>query len=337
MSKLQAFFVSNSHFFALALVLAACGSTQTAAPVEPASDSIGADNVPPPSRSLSSLADFEQARRWVDTAYGRIALVENGAGPVAVFLHGFPLNGFHFRHQLTHLADLRRCIAIDLMGLGHTEVAADQDLRFGTQADMVLATLDALGVQEFDLVGNDSGGGVAQLIVAKASSRVRSLALTNSDVHDNWPPKALDTVHSAAKQEVLDDILASYVEDLEATRNGLGALVYEDPAYITEETTRAYLAPITADERRRGQVNRFVALQDHAETVAIEGALRAYQGPTLVVWGTGDVFFDVSWAHWLRGTIPGVTQVIELEGAKLFFPEERHAVFSQHLRAHWTQ
>ena len=57
--------------------------------------------------------------------------------------------------------------------------------------------------------------------------------------------------------------------------------------------------------------------------------------PTLVVWGTGDDFFPVAWAYWLKGAIPGVRKVIELEGAKLFFPEERPEELAEALREHW--
>src|SRR5207248_1073704 len=58
--------------------------------------------------------------------------------------------------------------------------------------------------------------------------------------------------------------------------------------------------------------------------------------PTLVVWGTGDEFFDLSWAGWLRDTIPGVREVVEVTGAKLFFPDERAAELVGHLRRFWS-
>ena len=45
--------------------------------------------------------------------------------------------------------------------------------------------------------------------------------------------------------------------------------------------------------------------------------------PNLIVWGTGDRFFDVKWAHWLADTLPNVTGLVELAGARLFFPDER--------------
>jgi pimeloyl-ACP methyl ester carboxylesterase len=63
--------------------------------------------------------------------------------------------------------------------------------------------------------------------------------------------------------------------------------------------------------------------------------LKRLAAPTLVVWGTDDIFFPLQWAYWLRDTIPGCRKVIELEGARLFFPEERPQVLAAALRDHW--
>src|SRR3954465_8673694 len=57
---------------------------------------------------------FAEKRQFVDAPSGRVGYVEQGRGPVAVFLHGVLLNGYLWRHQLAGLADLRRCIAPDL-------------------------------------------------------------------------------------------------------------------------------------------------------------------------------------------------------------------------------
>ena len=59
--------------------------------------------------------------------------------------------------------------------------------------------------------------------------------------------------------------------------------------------------------------------------------------PTLVVWGTGDEAFDISWAYWLRDTIPGTTRVVTVDGARLFFPDERPMDLVPHLEHHWAQ
>lgn len=83
-------------------------------------------------------------------------------------------------------------------------------------------------------------------------------------------------------------------------------------------------------------LRRFIAGQDCCQTVAVEALLRQLEVPTLVVWGTDESLFPVKWACWLlRDTIPGCKKVIELEGARLFFPEERPGELAQALRAHW--
>ena len=46
--------------------------------------------------------------------------------------------------------------------------------------------------------------------------------------------------------------------------------------------------------------------------------------------------FDVSWAYWLRDTIPGTTRVITVDGARLFFPDERAMDLVPHLEQHWA-
>jgi len=100
--------------------------------------------------------------------------VEKGDGPVALFVHGVPLNGFHWRQAIAGLCDLRRCLAPDLMGLGYSEIGPDQKLDFEAQAQMLLEFLDALGIETVDLVGNDSGGAVAQILATNAPARIRS-------------------------------------------------------------------------------------------------------------------------------------------------------------------
>jgi pimeloyl-ACP methyl ester carboxylesterase len=110
---------------------------------------------------------------------------------------------------------------------------------------------------------------------------------------------------------------------------------YEHPGNITAETFRTYLEPVFGNDDAARNLERFIASQDCRHTVAVEPLLRRLEAPTLVVWGTDDVFFPVKWAYWLRDTIPGCKQVIEVDGARLFFPEERPDALAGPLREHW--
>ena len=52
-------------------------------------------------------------------------------------------------------------------------------------AKMLKEVLDALKIDQVDLVGNDSGGGIAQIFAALNPERVQTLTLTNCDTQDN--------------------------------------------------------------------------------------------------------------------------------------------------------
>src|ERR1700733_16002207 len=114
----------------------------------------------------------------VETPSGRISYASAGSGPVALFVHGVVLNKHLWRHQLAELSDIRRCIALDLLAHGDTEIPPNQDVSVTANAKMLKEFLDALHIDQVDLVGNDSGGGIAQIFAALYPERVRSLTLT---------------------------------------------------------------------------------------------------------------------------------------------------------------
>ena len=272
----------------------------------------------------------------VQTASGRIHYTEQGAGPVALFVHGVLLNGHVWRHQLTHLSDIRRCIAVDLLAHGETEIAADQEVSVTANANMLKEFLDALNIERVDLVGNDSGGGIAQIFAALYPQRVRSLTLTNCDAHDNWPPEAFKPFLAMAAAGGLRGVLNAMLADKNVYRSpqALGP-AYEQPERVSDATIETYLRPLVRTEQRTHDFQRFLAAFDNAQTVKVEGGLKTLKAPTLIVWGADDIYFDVKWSHWLADTIPGTRKRVQLEGGRIFFPEERWADFNQELRAHW--
>ena len=129
---------------------------------------------------------------------------------MALFVHGVLLNGHLWRHQLEGLCDIRRNIAVDLLAHGDTEIAPDQDVSVTANAKMLNEFLDALDIDRVDLVGNDSGGGIAQIFAALYPERLRSLTLTDCDAHDNWPPEAFKPFLAMAAREVCVERLTRY-------------------------------------------------------------------------------------------------------------------------------
>jgi len=273
----------------------------------------------------------------IHTPSGRISYVEAGSGPVALFVHGVLLNKHLWRHQRSGLSDIRRCIAVDLLAHGDTEIEPNQDVSVTANANMLREALDALGIDQVDLVGNDSGGGIAQIFAALNPNRVRSLTLTDCDTHDNWPPEAFKPFVEMVAAGGLSKMLNAMLADKSIYRSP-GALGpgYERPETATDEDIEIYLRPHLRSEQRTRDLERFVGAFDHKHTLAIEPQLRRLKAPTLIVWGTDDVYFPVKWAHWLAEAIPGAKPPVELPGARIFFPEERAEAFNQLLRGHWV-
>jgi pimeloyl-ACP methyl ester carboxylesterase len=271
----------------------------------------------------------------VETPSGRISYSSAGSGPAALFVHGVVLNKHLWRHQLVGLSDIRRCIAVDLLAHGDTEITPDQDVSVTANAKMLKEVLDALKINQVDLIGNDSGGGISQIFAALNPERVRTLTLTDCDAHDNWPPEAFRPFVDMVKAGGLHDTLEALLADKTIYRSP-GALgpAYERPEIATDEDIETYLRPIIRSEQRTRDLQRFIVAFDNSHTRVIEPQLRKLEAPTLIVWGTDDVYFPVKWAHWLAETIPGAKPPVELEGARLFFPEERAEEFNRLLRGH---
>jgi pimeloyl-ACP methyl ester carboxylesterase len=274
--------------------------------------------------------------RSVETASGRISYTEQGTGPVALFVHGVLLNGYLWRHQLADLSEIRRCIAVDLLAHGDTEIAPDQDVSVTANAKMLEEFLDALNIGPVDLVGNDSGGGIAQIFAALYPERVRSLTLTDCDTHDNWPPEAFKPFLAMAAAGGLRATLEAMLSDKSVYRSSqaLGP-AYEHPERLSDDSIEKYLRPLVRTAQRTRDLQRFLEAFDNRHTLAIEARLKTFEAPTLIVWGTDDVYFDAKWSHWLADNIPGTRRRIEFKGARIFFPEERPEEFNKELRAHW--
>lgn len=290
--------------------------------------------------TLSQIDTSPSAKKTVETRFGSMAYLDYGTGYPMVMIHGLGQSSYFWRHQIAEFSSNRRCIAVDMMAHGQTEAHPGQDVSFREQAEMILEALEALNVGKFDLVLNDSGGAVGQIMAVKAPDRVRSMVITNCDVHDNWPPVALGEIRDAANAGILADQFGQFIDNHElfSSEGGIGPMVYQNTdRMVTHDSMVANLAPIISSDERKAAFNRYAGLQDHSQLTAIEDEIRALETPCLIVWGTDDVFFPTRWAYWLKDALRKSVDVIEVPGAKLFFPEEQPDVLNPHMHSFWNE
>src|SRR5262249_41716089 len=281
---------------------------------------------------------YRQHRRFADLSTSRVAYVERGTGPAALFIHGYPLNGYQWRGALERLHRHRRCIAPDVMGMGFTQTPEAQEISPLTQVTMLGKLLDALRVETVDVVANDSGGLVAQLFLAKFPQRVRTILLTNCDVDTNNPPAGfVPFIQEARKGTMVDRFLVPQLEDKNIARSpgGMGGIAYSFPDQLADETIEMYLRPLTETPLRKAQVSQYAVSMGANLLVPIRPDLKRWKNPARMVWGMKDALFGVEWADWLDRTLPGSVGVRRLEGANLFFPEEFPDVIAEEAMQLW--
>jgi len=282
------------------------------------------------------LSQLNAHRHTAATRFGEISYLDLGAGPTALFVHGIATNAYLWRHVMDALSGQRRCIAIDLPLHGQSPVTAEQDLSLAALAAGLDDFCEVLGLTEIDLVANDTGGAIAQIFAARHPQRLATLTLTDCDTVDNLPPEAFKpTIELAAAGNLAPSAVEMFA-NLEAAAQISFASGYEHLDRIDRDVIRSYLQPCFGTIEQARQFERLLVSLDVADLQAVMPQLRELTVPTLVVWGTGDAFFDVSWAYWLRDTIPGTTRVVTVDGARLFFPEERPMDLVPHLEQHWA-
>jgi pimeloyl-ACP methyl ester carboxylesterase len=286
---------------------------------------------------ISELERLDKHRRQVRTRSGPASYVDTGGpGRPVLFVHGVGTSSYLWRNAIAELDGQRRCVALDLPLHGHTPAAPDQDFSLPGLARFIEDGCDALQLPDVDLVANDTGGAVSQVFAATYPERLHTLALTNCEAHTNMPPPALRPADLLLRTGLpLWRLAGLLTSDPARGRQRFFGTGYEDVTRLPVDVSRAMLDPVLGTPARARQFQRLMTALRRRDLLAAEPALRRLQVPTAIVWGTADRFFDRKWAYWLRDTIPGATGVTEIEGGRLFFPDERAAELVAALRRHW--
>jgi haloalkane dehalogenase len=124
-----------------------------------------------------------------------ISYREMGAGAPIVFLHGNPTSSYVWRNVLPVLAERGRCLAPDLIGMGHSGKPQGA-YRFADHARYLDAWFAALDLRDVVLVGYDWGGVLALDWAARHPDRVRGVVVFETILQSlhwsEYPPRGAE-------------------------------------------------------------------------------------------------------------------------------------------------
>jgi len=134
-------------------------------------------------------------RKRVRVLDSEMAYVDTGAGDPIVFLHGNPTSSYLWRNIIPYVADQRRCLAPDLVGMGDSRKSSSGTYRFVDHARYLDGWFDALGLtRNVVLVVHDWGSALGFHWARRHPGRVTGIAYMEAIVRpvtwQEWPETA---------------------------------------------------------------------------------------------------------------------------------------------------
>lgn len=216
-----------------------------------------------------------------------------GRGETLVLVHGFMGGSPQWSAELEALGRHFDVVAPDLAGYGDAAGRVAPS-RIEEHAQAVLATLDALGVERFHLLGHSMGGMVAQELTHLAPTRVKRLVLYATAALGSIPGR-FETMQRSRERLVEEGF------DRVARRISASWL-FEREASAACEALTALALRATAQSARAGL--------DAMEAWDGRERLPTLRAPTLVVWGEFDRTYAWPLIEELWRTIPGASLAV---------------------------
>ncbi len=254
----------------------------------------------------------------VTLSTGTIHYEESGpvGGRPIVFVHGYAMGASLWAALSGRLSEWNfRCL-VPTWPLGaHTEpMDASADMTMEGLAAMVDEFLGALELNDVVLVGNDTGGAIAQIVATTTPARLGGLVLTSCDAFEHFPPGgSFKTLIAAAKFAPAFRAVVAPLRSRRVRDQGYGQLAHAD----IDDLVKEWVRPLLTNGRVREDLRRFTASLHRQTMVEAAARLPQFTKPALIAWSADDTFFALEDARRLADALPD-TRLEFIENARTF-------------------
>ena len=263
-------------------------------------------------------------RSAVTVDQGTVAYSETGPqdAPAIVFVHGAFVDGTLWRKVVPLLEGSYRCVVPDLpLGSHVTPMHPDADLSPPGLAKLIADFVEAVGLEDVTLVGNDTGGALSQLVVINHPDRIGRLVLTPCDAYENFLPPAFRYLQLLARVPGGVNAVAQAMR-IPANRRSPIAFGWLSKKRIPADVLAHWTAPVIRDPAIRRDVRAVLRGISNRYTLEAATRLHEFGGPTMLAWATEDRFFKPAFAERLAGDIPG-SRLEWIDDARTFVSEDQ--------------
>ena len=266
-----------------------------------------------------NLYPFES--RYVEIDGHQVHYVDEGSGPVLLFLHSNLVWSFIYRDIIKGLRGRFRCVALDFPGFGLSQTSRGFAPSIPEYARVVEKFIEKLDLRDITLAVHDSGGAIGLGVAGRQPGRFRALVISNTFA---WP---LDDYNFI--RQFLGFAGSSLLGFLNVNFNLLPRLFTSfgvGSRKLSKSEKQAYLGPFGSRSSRRAIHLMFRSLANSREyLVDVRNGLEHIKGlPVLFAWSTGDAATKAGFLEKFQREFPNHRVEVVYEGSMAtgHFPQE---------------
>jgi pimeloyl-ACP methyl ester carboxylesterase len=304
--------------------------------------------------------DWRTHQRWVILEGKPVNVIDLGAGPPLLFVHGLGGRWANWLEQLSKPGDLaiadrqpgravpqapegpppggqppaaslgHRLLALDLPGFGNSPIGPGE-ISIDGYARLLERLLDKLEIESTTVIGNSMGGLIAAALALASPRRVERLALVSpAGVSTHGYRGAARGASALRRLQPIIATRAAWVAtnaDLVAARPGTRAIVLK----LVVQHPQRLSAPLAAEQLRGAGKPGFVGALKALQSYDLRRRLAQIACPTLIVWGERDHVISAHDADVFAELMPSSRKVIFADTGHMTMLE-RPAAFNALLR-----